>query len=229
MVRRVFSLGDRTVSGVMTPRPDIVWIDLTKPAEDATMLMIDSGHSRFPAAEGSLDEIAGVIELRDVAARSLRGQDIDLRTLVRPPLMLPESTPALAVLERLRSEQRQLAFVLDEYGGVEGIVTLADLAESVMGRSDPDALVTRPDGSMLVDGMLRFEDLAHRLDLTSIPPGDYSTVAGFVIATLGRLPRVSDSFEAGRYRFEVMDMDGHRVDRVLVTETRSRPEVSPDA
>lgn len=229
MVRRVFSLGDRRVSDVMTPRPDIVWIDLTKPVEDATMVMIDSGQSRFPAAEGSLDDIAGVIELRDVAARSLRGQEIDLRTLVRPPLVLPESTPALTVLERLRSEQQQLAFVLDEYGGVEGIVTVADLAESVMGRSDPDSLVTRQDGSILVDGMLRFQDLAQHLDLTDIPPGEYSTVAGFVIATLGRLPRISDSFEAGRYRFEVMDMDGHRVDRILVTEMQIPRAVSPDA
>lgn len=221
MVRRVFTLGDRRAAGVMTPRPDIVWVDLAKPPAEATEQMLASGHARFPAAEGSLDHLVGVLELRDVAACVMRGQPVDLRSLVHPPLSVPEQMPALAVLERFRAEQQQFAFVLDEYGGVEGIITLADLAESVVGRVDPDAIVKRPDGSLLVDGRLHFDEVASRLELNHVPAENFETVAGFVMARLERLPRVGDTFEVGHYRFEVVDMDGNRVDRLLVTRSIS--------
>jgi len=217
MVRRVFSLGDRRASAVMTPRPEIVWIDLTQPSETLTRTIIDSGYSRFPAAEGSLDNIVGVIELRSVAAQCLAGKAVDLRGLVRPPLIVPEHAPALAVLDRFRSERQQFAFVVDEYGGVEGIVTISDLAESVVGTRDADAIVTRRDGSMLVDAMINFEDLAHTLDFRAPDDAGYDTLAGFVMAQMHRLPRTGDTFDSGGYRFEVVDMDRHRVDRVLIT------------
>lgn len=229
MVRRVFSLGDRRASAVMTPRPDIVWLDLAQPAEALTRTIIDSGHSRFPAAEGSLDNIQGVIELRSVAAQSLAGRPIDLRSLIRPPLIVPEHAPALAVLDRFRNERQQFAFVVDEYGGVEGIVTIADLAESVVGTRDADAIVTRRDGSMLVDAMINFADLAQTLDLRGIDEGNYDTLAGFVIEQMKRLPRTGDTFDTGGYRFEVIDMDGNRVDRVLITRLQGDTDGSKAA
>lgn len=216
MVRRVFSLGERRASAVMTPRPDIVWLDLSQPAEILTRTIIDSGHSRFPAAEGSLDNILGVIELRSVAAQCVAGKPVDMRSLIRPPLVISEHTPALAVLELFRSERQQFAFVADEYGGIEGIVTISDLAESVVGTLDADAVVTRRDGSMLVDAMINFDDLAQTLDLRAIDERNYDTLAGFVIEQLKRLPRTGDTFDSGGYRFEVVDMDGNRVDRVLI-------------
>lgn len=216
MVRRVFSLGDRRASAVMTPRPEIVWLDLSKPAEALTQTIVASEHSRFPAAEGSLDNILGVIELRSVAAQSLAGKPIDLRSLIRPPFIVSEHAPALAVLERFRSERQQFAFVADEYGGIEGIVTMSDLAESVVGMQDADTIVTRHDGSMLVDGMINFDDLRQTLDLQAMDEGNYDTLAGFVMEQMKRLPRTGDTFDSGGYRFEVVDMDGNRVDRVLI-------------
>lgn len=230
MVRRVFSLGDRRASAVMTPRPEIVWLDLTQPSDVLTRTIIDSGYSRFPAAEGSLDDIVGVIDLRSVAAQSLSGKPIDLRGLIQPPVIVPEHAPALAVLERFRHERQQFAFVVDEYGGVEGIVTISDLAESVVGTRDVDAIVTRRDGSMLVDAMINYEDLAQTLDLRGVKEGDYDTLAGFVLAQMSRLPRVGDTFDAGGYHFEVVDMDGNRVDRVLITKrqvTADEPDRRP--
>lgn len=216
MVRRVFNLGERRAAAVMTPRTDIVWLDLSQPSETLMRTIVDSGHSRFPAAEGSLDNIVGVIDLRSVAAQSFMGKPVDLRSLVQAPLIVPEHSPALAVLERFRSERQQFAFVVDEYGGVEGIVTIADLAESVVGTLDEEAIVTRRDGSMLVDATVNFGDLAHTLELAASEEGDYDTLAGFVIAQMNRLPRTGDTFEWGGYRFEVVDMDRNRVDRVLI-------------
>lgn len=219
MVRRVFTLGDRRASAVMTPRPEIVWLDLTQPSDALTRVMIESGYSRFPAAEGSLDRIAGVIDLRAVAAECLSGRPLDLRRLVRPPMIISENAPALSILDRFQSEQQQFAFVADEYGGIEGIVTLSDLAESVVGPLDRDAIVVRPDGSLLVDGMTNFYEIVQRLDL-AVDETKYDTIAGFVIDRLGRLPRVGDTVDAAGHRFEVVDMDRHRVDRILVSRMR---------
>ena len=215
MVRRVFTLGDRRASAVMTARPEIIWLDVTQPMETLTRTMISSGHSRFPLADGSLDRVLGVVELRAVAAQCLAGESVDLRAGMRPPIVVPENAPALSVLERFRAEQQQFAFVADEYGGIAGIVTLADLAESVVGPLDRDVIVTRPDGSLLVDGMVSFYEIAHRLEL-AVDDAAHDTLAGFVITRLGRLPRVGDVVEDAGYRFEIVDMDRHRVDRIHV-------------
>lgn len=221
MVRRVFTLGDRRVSAVMTPRPEISWLDATQPMETLTRTIISSGHSRFPLADGSLDRVLGVVELRAVAAQCLTRTAVDLRAVMRAPIVVPEKMPVLSVLDRFRAEQQQLAFVADEYGGIAGIVTLADLAESVVGPLDRDVIVSRPDGSLLVDGMASFYEIAHRLDL-SVADTEHDTLAGFIISRLTRLPRVGDVIEAGGYSFEIVDMDRHRIDRVQIMK-RAEP------
>lgn len=217
MIKGVFALADRSASAIMTPRHEVVWLDLTRPAGELQRLIVESGLSRFPAAEGSLDRFAGVIEVKDLIAGCFAGAPVDLRAAVRQPLIFPETTSALQILHDFQSRKAEIGIVVDEYGGFEGIVTVADLAMRVLGLDeDEDALVRREDGSWLADAMMNLADFAEEIGLRVDDETEHDTVAGFVLAHLGRLPRVSDSFEANGYRFEIVDMDGRRVDKVLV-------------
>ncbi|HJQ36951.1 MAG TPA: hemolysin family protein [Thermoanaerobaculia bacterium] len=211
MIKGVFALGDRSASAIMTPRHEVVWLDLNRPAAELQQLIIESRLSRFPAAEGTLDRFVGVIDVRDVLAKPG-----DLRAVVREAVVFPETTSALQILHEFQSRKAEIGFVVDEYGGFEGIVTVADLATRVLGlEEDGDTLVQRDDGSWLVDAMMNFDDFAKAVGLR-IEDEEHDTVAGFVMGKLGRLPRVADRVETNGYRFEIVDMDGHRVDKVLV-------------
>jgi putative hemolysin len=225
-VESVLLLDERRVASLMTPRPEIAWLDIDDPPEEIRRKLIASPYSRFPVCQGSLDNVLGEIEARDLLARSLCGEPFDLRAMLRKPLYVPETMPALKVLEAFKKSGTQIALVVDEYGSIQGLVTLKDILEAIVGDipsaeelAEPQA-VQREDGSWLLDGMLPIEEFKELLGIDELPgegQGLYQTVAGFVIAQLGRIPVAADHFEWGGLRFEVMDMDGNRVDKVLVT------------
>ncbi len=225
MVERVFRLGDRAVGALMTPRPDIVWLDLEDSAEENREKMVDSGHSRFPVCQGDLDNVLGVMHVTDLLARCLSGEPLDLTVSLRQPVFVPESTRGLKVLELFKQTGTHIALVVDEYGVIQGLVTLNDILEEIVGDvpsddepEDPQA-VQREDGSWLLDGMLAVDEFFEIFELKELPPeqrGSYQTLGGFVITHLGRIPAASDHFEWEGMHFEVVDMDGNRVDKVLV-------------
>ena len=226
MVERVFRLGDRPVNALMTPRPDIVWLDLEDTAEENRKKMLDSCHSRFPVCQGGLDNVLGIMHVTDLLARSLSGQQLDLTVSLRQPVFVPESTRGLKILEVFKQTGIHLALVVDEYGVIQGLVTLNDIMVEIVGDvpsagelEEPQA-VQREDGSWLLDGMLPVDEFFEIFEIDEIPTdhrGSYQTLGGFVITHLGRIPSAADYFEWESLRFEVMDMDGNRVDKVLVT------------
>ncbi len=224
LIESVFDFADDYVTALMTPRPDIVWLDLEDPAEENRRKMAESPYSRFPVCRGELDEVVGVVRAKDLLVGALTGRDRGLEGYLHPALFVPESTPALQMLEEFRRSGEHLALVVDEYGGTEGLVTLQDVLEAIVGHipsvGEPDDLrvVRRPDGSWLLDGTLPSDELGEVLGIEGLPAGDgYQTLGGFVLSELGRIPDAGDRFEWGGYRFEVVDMDGRRVDKVLVS------------
>jgi putative hemolysin len=237
MVERVFHLGDQRVSALMTPRFEIVWLDLNDPAEVNRQKMVGSHHSRFPVCQDNPDNVLGVVNVTDMLAASLTGQPIDFTVLLRQPLFIPESTRALKVLELFKQSGTHIALVVDEYGVIQGIVTLNDVMEVIIGdlpfadQPQEAPAVQREDGSWLVDGMFTIDRFKELFDLQDLPGerwGNYQTVGGFVITYLGRIPTAADYFAWNGFRFEVMDMDGNRVDKVLIIPPkRDRPCV-PD-
>jgi putative hemolysin len=234
MVERVFRLGDRPVSYLMTPRPDIVWLDLDDTAEENRQKMVDSAYSRYPVCQGGLDNVLGVMPVTDLLARSFRGEPLDLTVGLRQPVFVPESTRGLKVLELFKQTITHMALVVDEYGVIQGLVTLNDIMSEIVGDvpstdgQDQPQAVQREDGSWLLDGMLPVEEFLELFGMEewkSEESGSYQTLGGFVITHLGRIPAAADHFEWQSMRIEVMDMDGNRVDKVLVVPKGSK---SPD-
>lgn len=225
MLERVFRLSDQTVSALMTPRPDILWLDLNDTIDMNRQKLIRSNHTRFPVCQNSLDNMLGVVSVTDVLARSLTEQAIDFTALLQQPLFIPENTRALKVLEFFKQSGTHIALVVDEYGVIQGLVTLNDVMEVIIGdipfsdQPQDQPAIQREDGSWLVDGMLpidRFKTLFKIRDLPGEQWGNYQTLGGFVITYLGRIPAAADHFYWNGFRFEVMDMDGNRVDKMLV-------------
>lgn len=225
MLNRVFRLGDRRISALMTPRPDIVWLDLDDSAEVNRQTMIDHPHSQFPVCQGELDSVLGIIHVNDLLSRCLTNEPLDLTTALRRPLYVPESTPGLKILELFKQSGTHFAIVVDEYGVIQGLVTLNDILEEIVGdiasidELDEPQAVQREDGSWLVDGMLPVEEFFELFEIEQLPSsqrGNYHTMGGFVVTQLGRIPNATEHFEWRGMRFEVMDMDGNRVDKVLV-------------
>lgn len=236
MLNRVFRLGDRRVSALMTPRPDIVWLDLEDSSDVNRYKMINCSHTRFPVCQGEIDNVLGVLQVNTLLAQCLAGQGLDLTSSLRSPVFVPESTRVLKVLELFKQSGPHLALVVDEYGIIQGLVTLNDILEAIIGDipsvddTDEAQAVQREDGSWLVDGMLPVEEFRQLFDIEELPGeqrGNYHTLGGFVITHLGRIPTAADRFEWSGLRFEVMDMDGNRVDKVLVMpiskESSQRP------
>ncbi|MHB0855958.1 MAG: hemolysin family protein [Anaerolineae bacterium] len=226
MVESVFSLDDRRASSLMTPRHDVVWLDTEDPVEEIQRKIIESGHSRFPVARDSLDNVLGEAQARDLLARAIVGEPFDLQAVLRAPLYVPEVMSALNVLEHFKSSGTEMALVIDEYGFVTGLVTLDDILEAIVGEiptaeelAEPP-VVQREDGSWLMDGMVLIDEFRELFDLSELPGEDhglYQTLGGFVTSQLGAIPTSADRFEWNDLRFEVVDMDGNRVDKVLVT------------
>jgi putative hemolysin len=229
MVERIFRLGDRRVSAVMTPRTEIVWLDRGASVEEIRHTITTSVHSRFLVADGSMDNILGIVHAKDLLAHCLAAQAVDLPATLQQPLYVPESMRALKVLELFKQSGTHIALVIDEYGGIQGLVTPSDILEAIVGdlpvageQFEPLA-VQREDGSWLLDGMLSVDEFKEIFDLGRLPGEDqgvYQTLAGFIIMQLGRIPATSDYFEWEELRIEVVDMDGNRVDKVLVTPAR---------
>lgn len=225
IVGQLFRLSDLSVGALLTPRTDITWLNVSDSPEMVREKLSASNYSRYPLADGDLDNVIGLVLVKDLFAAGMRGEAVDLRAVMQPALFIPDSMPALEALERLRQTRTHVALVIDEYGGLEGLVTLADFVEAIIGEvpdsddeHDPE-IVRRPDGSFLVDGMLaidRFQELFEIKELPEEDEGYYKTVGGFVMSRLGRVPVVGDLFDWRRLRLEVMDMDGRRVDKVLV-------------
>jgi putative hemolysin len=225
MVERVFRLGDRPVSALMTPRPDIIWLDLDDTAEENRQKIIDSGYSRYPVCQGELDNVLGIIPVTDLLARCFRGEKLDLTIGLRQPVFVPESTRGLKVLELFKQTVTHMALVVDEYGVIQGLVTLNDVMIEIVGDVPSDdeqeepQIVRREDGSWLLDGMLSIDEFFELFNLEELQNehrGSYQTLGGFVMTHLGRIPAVTDHFEWQGMRLEVMDMDGNRVDKVLI-------------
>ena len=223
MIGRVLRLADRPVRGIMTPRVELVWFAVDDEPAKINRIIRESGHSRFLVANGSLDEVLGVVHVRRLLDACLAGQPLDLRTAVRPVLVVHDSMPVIRALEALRQARVSMALVVDEYGGVEGVVTVEDVLEAVVGDmpegrlNEEPAIVEREDGSLLMDGMLAVDEVKLALGFDRLPEeGSYHTLAGFILAQLGRVPRESDAVAYGSWCFEVVDMDGRRIDKVLV-------------
>ncbi len=222
MVKRVFRLGDKRAAALMTLRSDVVWLDVADPPEVIKRKITESPHSRFPVCEGALDSILGIVQVKDLLVQGFVGQPLEFKGLLNMPLFLYKATRGLKVLEMFKSSGTHFAIVLDEYGLVEGLLTLNDILEAIVGdmsseaeAADPRA-VKRPDGSWLLDGMLSIDEFQDLFEPVNLPEGDYETLAGFVLTRLKRIPSVADRFEWGGITFEVVDMDGNRVDRLLV-------------
>jgi putative hemolysin len=236
MVQRVLRLGDRTIKGLMTPRTDICWLDVEEPLDVSLQEILQSNHSRFPVGQGSLDACLGVVRVRNLLVAKLTGEPLDLEQMMQPPLFVAESTRALSVLEQFRRTGIHIALVTDEFGGMAGLVTLNDLMEGIVGDlpsmedEEGPLVVTREDGSLLVDGGLDLDAFTELIDQDIFgvdQEGRYHTLAGFIMHVLERIPREADHFEWLGYRFEVVDMDGKRVDKLLVTPIPGRqPQAS---
>lgn len=226
IVQRVFQLSDQRVAAIMTPRPDIEWIDVDASEEELREFLASHSHTQFVVCHGGLDDVLGIVWSADLLPIAFKGSPIDLRSLTREALFVPDSMPAVQLLESFRSSHKHVALVMDEYGAVEGLVTVTDLLTAIVGDLPADAseaagaFVSRSDGSWLVEGSAAMEEVATHFGMDQLPEdeaGAYHTIGGFVMARLGRVPKVADAFEWGGMKFEVMDMDGRRIDKVLVT------------
>lgn len=223
IISGVVRLADRPVREVMTPRTEIDWVDIEADAKAVREAILASSHSRIFVAEGSVDTIVGVVQARDIVSALLESRKIDLRALVRTAPIIPDQVDAMDALEALRKADVPIAMVHDEYGHFEGIVTPVDLLAAIAGdfASDQDddddpAYVEREDGSLIVSGWMAADSLAERLGFTLSENRDYATVAGLVLDEMKRLPSIGEHFEAHGYRFEIMDMDGRKIDKLLV-------------
>ncbi len=220
MVEGIFSLGDSRVYSLMTPRTELVWLDITDSIEEIRQKIAECSFSRFPVRQDSLDTIVGIVKSRDLLVESLSGKDIDLKTLLKPAFFIPETMFASRALELFKEKNTELLLVVDEFGGLQGLLTINDILEEIVGAmefEEPQA-TQRQDGSWLLDGMLEVDEFKELFDFKTLPHEDeYETLSGFMMTSLGRVPQAADNFEWNGFRFEVMDMDGRRVDKVLVT------------
>ena len=233
VIAGVVRMADRPIREVMTPRTEVDWLDINATTEDIEAMMVDSPHSRWPVAEGSVDEIKGVAMARDIVVSQITGKPLDLKSLLRPLEKVPDQLDALDALDTLREAEVPMVLVHDEYGHFEGIVTPNDLLSSIAGEfvSDQDEgelpnLVERSDGSLLVSGAMAMDALAERLGIKLPEDRDYATVAGHALAQLRHLPEEGESFEDQNWLFEIIDMDGRKIDKLIVREIAQ--ESDPD-
>ncbi|HWP41874.1 MAG TPA: hemolysin family protein, partial [Blastocatellia bacterium] len=226
IVENVFRLGDQHVRSLMTPRTQINYFDVKDSPEEIQRKLAENSHSRFPVCDGNLDRVLGIVRAKDILAQLLGGNPVDLRAVLRQAVFAPESMRAMTALEYFKQSGVHLLLVIDEYGGTEGLITHHDVLEAIVGdialtrEPDEHQAVQREDGSWLLDGMTPLDEMKEILHIKKLPGEDwesYHTLAGFVLMKMGRIPKIGERFEWGGMRFEVMDLDGRRVDKVLVT------------
>lgn len=238
MVNRVLRLGDRSVDSLMTPRPRIVWLDVTTPLGENLAVLRDTPYSRYPVCRGSDKDVVGIFELKQLSDR-LGNPQVDLFRKLGKPLFVPTTARGLDLIEEFRDAETTLALVVDEYGDIAGLVTLNDLLGAVVGKAATplveareSPIVQREDGSWLVDGALAIDDLRELLGLTQLPreaDEEYHTAAGMLIAQFGRIPQIGEHFDWGNYRFEVVDLDGARVDKILIAPQAEQAAIEDES
>ncbi|HZG31661.1 MAG TPA: hemolysin family protein [Sphingopyxis sp.] len=230
IISGVVRLADRPVREVMTPRKDVDWIDIAADADTVRAKLLESPHTRLPVARGSVDDIIGIVQARDIAAALFRGQILDLEQLTRSAKVIHDQIDAMDALENLRLAEVPMLLVHDEYGHFEGLVTPADLMSAIAGEfaSDQDIgsepfVTEREDGSLLIAGSMPADQMAERLGIELADDRDYATAAGHALAILKHLPVEGEHFTNSGWRFEIVDMDGRKIDKLLVSEVR-RPK-----
>jgi putative hemolysin len=225
MVERIFRLGDRNINAFMTPRTDTIFLDIEAPYDEIHKIITEHPFSRFPVIQESMDNVIGIVQSRDLLLQRIGGKQYNIQAAMQQPLFIPESTSALDVLQDFRMTGIELAVIVDEYGGVLGLVSMNDIIEAIVGdvatpegEQEPEA-IQREDGSWLFDGKIHFDELKEYLNINELPDedeGDYETLSGLIMSQLGRIPMSGDYFDWAQFRFEVVDMDGRRVDKVMV-------------
>ncbi|WP_308419504.1 hemolysin family protein [Chitinimonas koreensis] len=223
MVRNVFRLDDRQIGSLMRPRSEIAYLDVEDGRAENLAKIADTDHSRYPVCKGGLDEVLGIATAKQILGQTLRGEALDFAAHLQPVTYVPETLTGMELLENFRSSAVQMALVIDEYGEIQGLITLQDLLEAITGEFKPQDIedawaVQREDGSWLLDGLIPVPELKDRLELKQVPEEDkgrYNTLAGMIMLLLGRLPQTADTLEWGGWLFEVVDMDGKRIDKVL--------------
>jgi putative hemolysin len=225
IVERVFRLSDKRAASVMIPRADVIWLDIDDSPEEIRRKVEESDYPLFPVGRGSLDDVLGVVRARDMLSCSLKDQQVDLKSSLMPPQFIPESMAALKILELFKQSGVQVALVVDEYGGIQGLVTLKDILEAIVGdmpyigKPTEPQVVKRDDGSWLVDGMLSTSEFKELFNVKRLPGEDsgyYQTIGGFVMMHLGRIPSTGDRFVWDDLGFEVVDMDENRIDKMII-------------
>jgi putative hemolysin len=231
MLESVIRVSDRSVRQIMVPRPDVVWIDVNDPPDAIIREILKSGHSRFPASRGEIDEVIGILHVKGLLQQITVTGQFDIETALAEPLFIDEHMPILKLLDRFKTSPVHMAIVLDEHGSFEGIITPTDILIAIggdlpehEGDSDPDA-VRRDDGSWLLSGRIPIDDAERALGITGMAEDeDFRTLAGFILHQLGRIPTTGESFTWRNWKFEVVDLDGRRVDKVVASRIAPEPE-----
>jgi putative hemolysin len=224
IVENVFQLGDRKIGSLMTNRMDVIWLDVKSDSESNRKKINESVHSSFPLCDGELDKIIGIVFIKDLLKTNFQLNASNLRSIARAPLYLPENMKAWKVLERFKESRTHFAMVIDEFGSIEGLVTMNDLMEAIVGdlasaSNEQTEIVQREDGSFLIDGLIPFQEFIHHFDISLADQSEYSgfhTLGGLILHIAKRIPRTGDRFTWMNYSFEVLDMDGRRIDKILV-------------
>jgi putative hemolysin len=222
MIKRVFRFCDRRARALMTPRNDVVWLDIAESPEEIRAKIIASHHTRFPVCDQSLDNLLGIVQIKDLLAQDTSLEPFRIKGRLTLPLFIYEGTRGLKTLETFKKSASRVAVVLDEFGTVQGLLTLIDILQAIVGdmpvtpQSEEPAAVKRPDGSWLLDGRMALDEFKDLVGALGLPEGDFHTLAGLVVTQLGHIPRVAETFHCCGLDFEVVDMDGNRVDRIVV-------------
>lgn len=226
MVEKIFNLGDMRARSLMTPKTQIDWLDLEDPDEYNLRILTESRYSRFPVGRGSLDEVVGIVYTRDLLANRLKNSSLNIQDVIRDPLYIPKTMRAFNLLEMFKQLGTEIALVIDEYGSLQGLVTLNDVLEQIVGdinepsETDEQEIIQRDNNSWLLDGLLSIEELKELFELDHLPgeeTGYFQTLGGFIMSYLGHIPKTSERFDWEGLRFEIVDMDRIRIDKVLVT------------
>ncbi|MDF3124581.1 hemolysin family protein [Rheinheimera sp. 1928-s] len=227
MVKNVFRLDERSISSLMVPRSDIVYLDVNKPIEDNLKLVMQAPHSRFPVCRNNIDDLVGIVSAKQLLAQSIAGKEIHIASLAKTCNYVPDSLSGMELLDHFRTSGSQMVFVVDEYGDLKGLVTLQDMTDALTGEfaqdddEDDQMIVRREDGSLLIDGLIPMIDFKDALNIREIPDeieGRFQTLNGMVMYQLGKIPQTADIVEVAGWKLEIVDMDGKRIDKVLASK-----------
>ncbi|MBI2338595.1 HlyC/CorC family transporter [Candidatus Daviesbacteria bacterium] len=231
IVERTLELGDKKVNTLMTSRKEIIWLEIDSSYKTIRNKIAKNPHSHFPVCRDTLDKVLGIVLTEDILANFLIEEKIDLKKFLHKPLFIPETTDGLKVLELFKKSGIHMALIVDEYGNIQGVISMTDILEAIVGdiptidELGEQEIMKRKDGSYLVDGLVPIDGFKAHFRISRLPgekSGNYHTVGGFIMYKLGYIPAPGDNFELNSSRFEVIDMDGNRVDKILVTPLKEK-------